>query len=62
VVRITTAEAVQLYGLKIKWDGKYHVSLTHGIWRAIRDTDPLLVLTAASGEELAAKVEADSDR
>jgi hypothetical protein len=59
VLTISTAEAVQLYQLKLRWDGRYHVSLTHGTWRAIRDTDPLTVLTAATGSELAAKTEAD---
>jgi hypothetical protein len=59
VSTISTAEVAQLYGLKLRWDGRYHVSLTEGTWRAIRDTDPLTVLTAATGSELAAKIEAD---
>ena len=30
VFTISTAEAVQLYRLKLRWDGRYHVSLTDG--------------------------------
>jgi hypothetical protein len=41
VPAISTADAVRLYQLKLRWDGRYHVSLTEGTWRAIRDTDAL---------------------
>lgn len=58
---ISTADAVQLWDLKLKYDGRYHVSLTDGIWRAIRDADPLAVLTARSGGQLAAKIQADME-
>lgn len=61
VSTLSTAEAVQLYRLKLRWEGSYHVSLTDGTWRAIRDTDPLTVLTAATGGDLAAKIEADCE-
>lgn len=43
----------------MRWDGRYHVSLTEGTWRAIRDTDALAVLTAATGDELAELINAD---
>jgi hypothetical protein len=59
VSTISTADVTQLYRLKLRWDGRYHVSLTEGTWRAIRDTDALAVLTAATGEELAGLLEAD---
>jgi hypothetical protein len=59
VSTISTAEAVQLYRLKLRWDGRYHVSLTDGTWRAIRDPDAQAVLTAATGDELAGQIEAD---
>jgi hypothetical protein len=56
---ISTTDAVQLYDLKLRWDGQYHVSLTHGTWRAIRDTDALAVVTADGAEELRALIDAD---
>jgi hypothetical protein len=59
VPTISTADAVRLYQLKLRWDGRYHVSLTEGTWRAIRDTDALAVLTAATGDELADLINAD---
>lgn len=59
VPAISTANAVRLYQLKLRWDGRYHVSLTEGTWRAIRDTDALAVLTAATGDELAELINAD---
>jgi hypothetical protein len=59
VLTISTADAVQLYRLKLRWDGRYHVSLTEGTWRAIRDPDAQAVLTAATGDELAGLIEAD---
>ena len=59
VPTISTADAVRLYQLKLRWDGRYHVSLTEGTWRAIRDTDALAVLTAATGDELAELINAD---
>lgn len=59
LLSITTPQAVKLYALKLRWDGRYHVSLTRGVWRAIRDTDELVVLTTATGDELAEKIEAD---
>jgi hypothetical protein len=62
IEQISTADAVRLWGLKITYDGRYHVSLTHGTWRAIRHTDPLAVLTAYSGDDLAANIWADMER
>jgi hypothetical protein len=59
VLTISTSDAVQLYRLKLRWDGRYHVSLTDGTWRAIRDTGTFIVLTAATGEELAEMIGAD---
>ena len=59
VPTISTADAVRLYQLKLRWDGRYHVSLTEGTRRAIRDTDALAVLTAATGDELAELINAD---
>jgi hypothetical protein len=59
VPTISTADAVRLYQLKLRWDGRYHVSLTEGTWRAIRDTDALAVLTAATGDGLAELINAD---
>ena len=59
VPAISTANAVRLYQLKLRWDGRYHVSLTEGTWRAIRDTDALAVLTAATGDGLAELINAD---
>jgi hypothetical protein len=59
MISISTIEAVQLYGLKLRWDGRYHVSLTHGTWRAIRDTDASAVVTADSAEELSVLIGAD---
>ena len=59
---ISTADAVALWFLKLKYDGCYHVSLTHGTWRAIRDTDPLAVLTAKSGGQLADKIRSDMEQ
>jgi hypothetical protein len=56
---VTTAEYVRLFELKLRWDGRYHVSLTEGTWRAIRDPDAQAVLTAATGDELAARIDAD---
>jgi hypothetical protein len=59
MISISTRDAVQLYDLKLRWDGRYHVSLTHGTWRAIRDTDALAVVTADSAEDLTAMIDAD---
>jgi hypothetical protein len=59
MISISTTDAVQLYDLKLRWDGRYHVSLTHGTWRAIRDTDALSVVTADSAKELSALIDAD---
>jgi hypothetical protein len=58
-ITISTTDALQLYELKLRWDGHYHVSLTDGTWRAIRDTDALAVVTADSGGELGALINAD---
>jgi hypothetical protein len=63
VTTISTADAVHLYALKLRWDGRWHISLSEGgLWMAIKDIDPLLVLTAASGPQLADKIEADDGR
>ena len=59
VSTISAADVAQLYGLKLRWDGRYHVSLTEGTWRAIRDTGAFVVLTAATGDELAELIKAD---
>jgi len=59
VPTISTADAVRLYQLKLRWDGRYHISLTEGTWRAIRDTDALAVLTAGTGDELAELINVD---
>ena len=59
VPAISTANAVRLYQLKLRWDGRYHVSLTEGTWRAIRDTDALAVLTAGTGDELTDLINVD---
>jgi len=59
MISVSITDAVQLYGLKLRWDGHYHVSLTQGTWRAIRDTDALSVVTADSAEELSALIDAD---
>jgi hypothetical protein len=56
---ITTADVAQLWSLKLHYDGQYHISLTDGIWLAIRDTDPLVALRAPSGGQLADKIKAD---
>jgi hypothetical protein len=59
MISISIKNAVQLYDLKLRWDGQYHVSLTHGTWRAIRDADALSVVSADTAEELSALIEAD---
>jgi hypothetical protein len=56
---ISTADVAQLWGLKLQYDGRYHISLTDGVWLAIRDTDPLVVLRAPSGGQLADKIKSD---
>ncbi len=45
-------ERIQLNGLRLHWEEFYQLSVTDGVWLAVRLDDPAALLTAESAAEL----------
>jgi hypothetical protein len=45
-------ERIQLSGLRLHWEEFYQLSLSDGVWRAVRRDDPASLLTGDSEGEL----------
>jgi hypothetical protein len=56
---VTEQEQVELWRLRTKWLGVYHVALVDDIWRAKRYRDVTRVLTADTAAELDGQIQAD---
>ncbi len=58
---MTEQEQSDLWRLRTRWLGTYHVALVDDVWRAKRHHNVTHVITADSAEELAGKIMADYD-
>ncbi len=54
-----TEEYAELWRLRARWLGVYHVALVHGVWHATRYRDAAHVLTASTVAELAERIQHD---
>ena len=54
-----TEEHAELWKLRTRWLGVYHVALVHGVWRAERYHDVTHVLTANTVAGLAEQIQRD---
>jgi hypothetical protein len=52
-------EYAELWRLRTRWLGVYHVALVHGVWSARRFRDVTRVLTANSVAKLAEQIQHD---
>ena len=56
---MTEQEYAELWQLRTRWLGVYHVALVHGVWRAKRYHYVADVLTANSVAKLAEQIQRD---
>jgi hypothetical protein len=56
---MTEQEYAELWRLRMRWLGIYHVALAEGVWRAKRYHDVTHVLTASSLTGLAEQIQHD---
>jgi len=59
---MTEEEYTELWQLRTRWLGVYHVALVHGVWRAKRYHDVADGLTAATVAKLAEQIRHDYAR
>lgn len=52
-------DATSLWTLRVHWEGRYHIALVDGVWRAKRCTDVTKVLTADTATELRTAMQDD---
>jgi hypothetical protein len=58
---LTEQEQRDLWQLRSRWLGVYHVALVDDVWRAKRYNDITKVITAGSADELADAIKRDYD-
>jgi hypothetical protein len=56
---VTEQEMNELWRLRTKWLGVYHIALVDDVWRAKRYHDVTSVLTADTAEELGQQISTD---
>jgi hypothetical protein len=56
---VTEQEMSDLWRLRTKWLGVYHVALVDDVWRAKRHHDVTTVITADTAEDLGQQIQAD---
>lgn len=56
---ISRDEKLDLTGISWHWESAYRVALNDGIWSAIPHTDPSVILTADTADELRTLIRTD---
>ena len=56
---MTEQEQTELWTLRTKWTGAYHIALVDDVWRAKRYRGVTHVLTADTADELGQQISAD---
>lgn len=57
--RMSQSDATSLWTLRVHWEGRYHIALVDGVWRAKRCNDVTKVLTAGTSTELRTAMQND---
>ncbi len=58
---MTEQEQSDIWRLRTRWLGVYHIALVDGVWRAKRYSQVTHVITADSADDLGAQIKADYD-